>query len=88
MKKKGPVAPEISAAAAALGRLGGRARSKRKTATARQNGQLGGPPRQYPEGTTPVQRHHLRNIATHGRVTSPAQQRALDAVLRLTKEPR
>lgn len=47
-KRNGP-SPEVSAAAAALGRLGGLSRSPAKVAAVRENGRKGGRPRKRPE---------------------------------------
>jgi hypothetical protein len=87
MSKKKRVSPEVAAAASMLGRLGGQVRSARKAAAVRDNGTLGGAPRQYPIGTTPKQRRHLRNIAAQrGAIVTAKQQQAFDAVARLRKE--
>jgi DNA invertase Pin-like site-specific DNA recombinase len=73
--------------AVALGRLGGKARTRAKIAAARTNGKLGGGQFIYPRGTTGAQRYHLRNIAAQGgKVITDAQQKALDAVERLRKK--
>jgi hypothetical protein len=44
MARQRPI--DVSAAAAALGRIGGSSRSERKARAARRNGRLGGRPRQ------------------------------------------
>lgn len=83
MKKK-RIPAAVRAAAAALGRRGGLVRNAKRAAASAANGKLGGAPRQYPVGTTPVQRFHLRNIAAQrGVIRTPAQAEAVTAVERL-----
>ena len=48
-EKTADIPPEVSAAAAALGRLGGLSRSPAKVAAVRENGKKGGRPRKLPE---------------------------------------
>lgn len=82
---------DVAAAAAILGRLGGSAKSAKKTAAVRKNGKLGGGVRRYPIGTTQIMRHHLRQIAKQdGAALTPAQVETLKkfAQLKRRKEPR